>query len=216
MRSIRKLSDALISSPHIAYGLAILNISGFFIGTVFWYGDFIHVSRPPLWAYPFIPDSPLSTLLFGIALILLHRRAPNDLLSRFAIIYNVKYGTWTMLFWTIYWARTGDLNPVSLLMFATHLGMVIEGLFLFQYLNHSDLQNTAIVFGWMVLHDLIDYAPIAPGRGGYGWYPPLPLGTTLVPAMRAHAVLMTLLLSSALSAQVVWCRRKTIGAQPVT
>ena len=215
-RIIRRGSDALISVPLLAYGLAGLNIGGFFIGTVFWYGDFMRASSPPWWAYPFIPDSPLSTLLFGCALIWLHRRTPNDLLNRFAIIYNVKYGTWTMLFWALYWARTGDINPMSLLMFATHMGMAIEGLLLFQYLNHTDMRNTAIVFGWMVLHDFIDYAPIAPSRGGYGWYPPLPLGTALVPVMRAHAVIMTALVSSALFAQVVRRKGKTAGALPVT
>ncbi|MEO6062447.1 MAG: DUF1405 domain-containing protein, partial [Thermoflexales bacterium] len=121
--ALRARSDLMISMPLLAYGLAALNIGGFIIGTVFWYGDFIRANNPPLWAYPFIPDSPLSTLLFGLALIQLHRRKPNDLLNRFAIAYNIKYGTWTMLFWSLYWARTGDFNPVSVLMFATHLGM---------------------------------------------------------------------------------------------
>jgi hypothetical protein len=134
-------------------------------------------------------------------LILLHRRRPSDLLNRLAIVYNITYGTWTMLFWSLYWARTGDLNPVSLLMFATHFGMAIEGLLLFQYLDRANLRNTLIVFAWMVLHDIVDYAPVAPGRDGYGWYPPLPLGTSLVPAMMAHAVLMTWVLNGLLTIQ---------------
>ncbi|MCL4507322.1 MAG: DUF1405 domain-containing protein [Chloroflexi bacterium] len=204
---IRTWSDVTVHTPLLAYGLAGLNIAGFAIGAVFWYGDFIRASNPPLWAYPFIPDSPLSTLLFGAALILLNFRRPSDLLNRFAIVYNVKYGTWTMLYWTLYWARTGDFNPVSLLMFATHFGMAIEGLLLFQYLDRSNLRNTLVVFAWMILHDIVDYAPIAPGREGYGWYPPLPLGTSLVPVMMIYAILMTWLLSASLFIQSLVYKR---------
>jgi uncharacterized membrane protein YpjA len=200
-RIIHTCTDNIVHSPLLAYSLAGLNIAGFFIGTIFWYGDFIRASNPPLWAYPFIPDSPLSTLLFGIALILLHRRKPSDLATRLAIVYNIKFGTWTMLFWSLYWARTGDLNPVSLLMFATHFGMVIEGLLLYQYLNRANLGNTFIVIAWMILHDVVDYAPIAPDRAGYGWYPPLPLGTTLVPAMMTHSIVMTWILGGSLFIQ---------------
>lgn len=211
---IRTWSDVIVHAPLLTYSLAGLNIAGFFIGTIFWYGDFIRVSNPPLWAYPFIPDSPLSTLLFGIALILLHRRTPNDLLNRFAIVYNIKYGTWTMLFWSLYWARTGDLNPVSLLMFATHFGMAIEGLLLYQYLYRGNLRNTLIVFAWTILHDIVDYTPIAPGRDGYGWYPPLPLGTSLVPAMMAHAVVMTGLLNGSLFIQSLSRKHRAIRTAP--
>jgi uncharacterized membrane protein YpjA len=192
---VRSWSDVVIEKPLLAYGIAGINVAGFFIGTVFWYGDFIRAGSPPLWAYPFIPDSPLSTLLFGVALILLHHRRSNDLLNRFAIAYNIKFGSWTMLFWFLYWARTGDVNPVSVLMFATHFGMAAEGVLLFQYLDGKGMRNTFIVLAWFVLHDFVDYAPIAPGRDGYGWYPPLPLGTALVPAMMTHAIVMTWLLS---------------------
>ncbi|HEY3291963.1 MAG TPA: DUF1405 domain-containing protein [Anaerolineae bacterium] len=206
---IRTWSEAIIHTPLLAYGLAGLNIAGFFIGAIFWYGDFIRASNPPLWAYPFIADSPLSTLFFGFVLILLHWRKPNDLLNRFAIVYNIKYGTWTMLFWTLYWARTGDVNPVSVLMFTTHFGMAIEGLILFQYLDQTGLRNSLVVLAWMVLHDFIDYAPVAPGRDGYGWYPPLPLGTQLTPIMMVHAIVMTWLLSGSFFVQTIWHRNKT-------
>jgi uncharacterized membrane protein YpjA len=141
---------------------------------------------------------------------LLHRRRPSDLLNRFAVVYNIKFGTWTMLFWTLYWVRTGDLNPVSLLMVATHLGMAVEGTLLLQYLHHASIRNTLIVLAWMVLHDIIDYAPLAPGRDGYGWYPPLPLGTTLVPAMRIHAVFTTWALSGVLGAQCLQRRSQAM------
>ena len=201
----------MVSAPRLVYGLAGLNILGFFVGTVFWYGGFIQASKPPLWACPFIPDSPLSTLLFGLALILLHRRHSNDLLNRFAIGFNIKYGTWTMLFWALYWVRTGDLNPVSLLMFATHLGMAVEGLLLFQYLQRPNVYNSLVVFAWFFAGDIVDYTPIAPGRDGYGWYPPLPLGSALVPPMMVHAILMTWILNAVLFVQSLARGPRTLG-----
>ncbi|HEY3341239.1 MAG TPA: DUF1405 domain-containing protein [Anaerolineae bacterium] len=192
---IRAWTDTLIANTLLVYGLAGLNIAGFVAGTLFWYGDFIRASNPPLWAYPFIPDSPLSTLL-----------------NRFAIAYNIKFGAWTMLFWSLYWARTGDMNPLSVLMFTTHFGMAAEGVLLFQYLDGKGMRNTFTVMAWFALHDIVDYAPIAPGREGYGWYPPLPMGTALTPIMMAFAIVMTCALSGSLILQSQLSRRKAVEA----
>jgi hypothetical protein len=74
------------------------------------------------------------------------------------------------------------------------------------------LRDTLIVLAWFVASDIVDYAPIAPGRDGYGWYPPLPLGTELVPPMLAHAVVMTWLLNGILLARVLISRLKTSRA----
>ncbi|MCL5999380.1 MAG: DUF1405 domain-containing protein [Chloroflexi bacterium] len=203
MRWARKISDWIIREPLLAYGLAVANFIGFVIGTVFWYGDFFLTAGPPLWSFPFIPDCPLAAGVFSLALIQQHRGRSNNLLNQFAGVFNIKYGTWTMTFWLLYWTRTGDYNFVSLLMFATHLGLTIQGLLILQYLHAPNLRDTLIVFAWFVLSDIVDYAPIAPGRGGYGWYPPLPLGTQLVPPMLAHAVMMSWLLNGILLLRVM-------------
>jgi uncharacterized membrane protein YpjA len=191
MKFIRTVSDWVVREPVLAYGLAFANLIGFFIGTVFWYGDFFISFKPPLWTYPFIPDCPLAAGVFAVALIQLHRVKSNNFLNQLAAVFNIKYGTWTMTFWLLYWARTGDYDFVSVLMFVTHLGLTIQGLLIMQYLHKPSLRDTLIVLAWFVASDLVDYAPIAPGRDGYGWYPPLPLGTQLVPAMMLHAIGMT-------------------------
>ena len=208
MKFIRSVSDWVVREPVLAYGLAFANLLGFFIGTVFWYGDFFRAFQPPLWTYPFIPDCPLAAGIFAVALIQLHRAKSNNLLNQLAAIFNIKYGTWTMSFWLLYWARTGDYDFVSVLMFVTHLGLTIQGLLLMQYLHKPSLRDTLIVLAWFVTSDIVDYAPIAPGRDGYGWYPPLPLGIELVPAMLAHAVSMTWLLNGILLIRVMMRRIK--------
>jgi uncharacterized membrane protein YpjA len=213
VKVIRRLSDWVIEEPLLAYGLALANLVGFFVGTVFWYGEFFAEANPPLWAYPFIPDCPLAAGVFAIALVLLHRGKSNNLINQLAAVFNIKYGTWTMTFWLLYWARTGDYNFVSLLMFVTHLGLTVQGLLILQYLGRPSLRDTLIVFAWFVASDIVDYAPIAPGRDGYGWYPPLPLGDELVPMMMAQAIFMTWLLNGILLVRVLIYKLRTYRLQ---
>ena len=175
-----------------------LNFAALIVGTLFWYGDFLATAQVPLWAYPFIPDCPLANGIFGLALVQMLRGRRSDLLNQWAAVSCIKYGTWTMTFWGLYWSRTGDYNPLSLVMFAAHAGLTVQGIVMLHFLGTLSWRNTLLIFGWFILSDAVDYAPIAPRDGGYGWYPPLPLGTELVPAMLAQAVAMTWLLSGAL------------------
>lgn len=206
----------VVHTPLLAYGLALANIAGFLIGTVFWYGEFFVSAAPPIWAYPFIPDCPLAAGVFAVALLLLHLKRSNNLINQLAAVFNIKYGTWTMTFWALYWLRTGDYNIVSLLMFATHLGLTVQGLLILQYLHKPSLRDSLLVFAWFIASIIVDYAPIAPARDGYGWYPPLPLGTLLVPAMQAHAIFMTLALNIGLLVRVVLSRRHRMPEVQIT
>jgi uncharacterized membrane protein YpjA len=196
---IRALSDWGIRSPAVAWGAFLACAFAFVFGTAGWYGRFFGEVQAPLWAYPFIPDCPLAALLFGVAVLLMHLGRRSNLLNQLAAVFCVKYGVWTMTFWALYWAITGDVELSSLfsgpVMFVTHLGLTIMGLLLLQYVQPS-VRDSALVLAWFVLSDLVDYAPIAAGRlGGYGYYPPLPWingdPTALVPAMMVNAVVMT-------------------------
>jgi uncharacterized membrane protein YpjA len=183
----------------VAWGAFLACAFAFVFGTAGWYGRFFGEVQAPLWAYPFIPDCPLAALLFGAAVLLMHLGRRSNLLNQLAAVFCVKYGVWTMTFWALYWAITGDVELSSLfsgpVMFVTHLGLTIMGLLLLQYVQPS-VRDSALVLAWFVLSDLVDYAPIAAGRlGGYGYYPPLPWingdPTALVPAMMVNAVVMT-------------------------
>ena len=203
---IRALSDWGIRSPAVAWGAFLACAFAFVFGTAGWYGRFFGEVQAPLWAYPFIPDCPLAALLFGAAVLLMHLGRRSNLLNQLAAVFCVKYGVWTMTFWALYWAITGDVEPSSLfsgpVMFVTHFGLTIMGLLLLQYVQPS-VRDSALVLAWFVLSDLVDYAPIAAGRlGGYGYYPPLPWingdPTALVPAMMINAVVMTWLVGGGL------------------
>ncbi len=209
MRWIRAWSDQAIETPALAWSAFGACVFAFVFGTAGWYGSFFGEVNAPLWAYPFIPDCPLAALMFGVALLLMHVKRTSNSINQLAAVFCIKYGVWTMSFWALYWARTGNVELSGVfsgpVMFATHLGLTIMGLLLLQYVQPS-VRSTMLTFGWFVLSDIVDYAPIAAGRlGGYGYYPPLPWingdPAALVPAMMWNAIAMTWLLNGAL---LIW------------
>jgi uncharacterized membrane protein YpjA len=216
MKLIRSLSDWVIRTPSAAWLAFIACAFAFVIGTIGWYGSFFGEVNAPLWAYPFIPDCPLAALVFGIALILMHVGRTSNLINQAAAVFCIKYGVWTMSFWALYWARTGDVELSGIfsgpVMFATHFGLTIMGLLLLQYVQPS-IRDSLLVLAWFVISDLVDYAPIAAGRlGGYGYYPPLPWvngnPVALVPAMMWNAIVMTCLLNGLLLIRALARRSK--------
>ncbi|BCX03683.1 MAG: hypothetical protein KatS3mg053_1621 [Candidatus Roseilinea sp.] len=221
MRWIRTLSDWVICTPALAWSAFGACVFAFVFGTVGWYGSFFGEVNAPLWAYPFIPDCPLAALMFGIAFILMHLNRTSNLLNQLAAVFCIKYGVWTMSFWALYWARTGDIELSGVfsgpVMFVTHLGLTIMGLLLLQYVRPG-VRDSLLTFGWFVLSDIVDYAPIAPGRwGGYGYYPPLPWingdPVALVPAMMWNAIVMTWLPNGLLLIRALSHRHK-VAKQP--
>ncbi|MFN3705228.1 MAG: DUF1405 domain-containing protein [Thermoflexales bacterium] len=195
-------SDVLIRSRSLAWAAFAACMGAFAFGTWGWYGTFLLAVRAPWWSIPFIPDCPLAAGLFGVAVLWMHYRRRSNLLNHVAAIACVKYGTWTMLFWALYWSAGGTFELSSLfsgpVMFATHFGLTVMGMWLMRHTT-PHLPDALLATLWFVLSDVVDYAPIAPQRlGGYGYYPPLPPingnPTALVQPMLIHAVLMTLLL----------------------
>lgn len=216
MRWIREMSDWVIHTPALAWSAFGACVFAFIFGTAGWYGSFFGEVNAPLWAYPFIPDCPLATLIFGIALILMHLNRTSNLINQLAAVFCIKYGVWTMSFWALYWAGTGDIELSGVfsgpVMFVTHFGLTLMGLLLLQYVQPS-VRDSLLTFGWFVLSDIVDYAPIASSRlGGYGYYPPLPWingdPVALVPAMMWNAIVMTWLLNGLLLIRALAHRHK--------
>lgn len=212
LRLIRVWSDRVIAAPLLAWLVFAACLFAFGFGTWGWYGRFFAEVNAPWWSLPFIPDCPLAAGLFGIAVILMHYRRSSNLLNQVAAVACVKYGTWTMVFWGLYWLATGDVELTSVfsgpIMFLTHFGLTIMGLLMMQYVRPS-VRDSGLTLAWLIAGDVVDYSPLALGRlGGYGYYPPLPPvngdPAALVPPMMAHALLMTVLLGIGL---LVWAWR---------
>lgn len=220
-RSIRAWSDRVIATRSSAWLVFAACLFAFGFGTWGWYGQFFAEVNAPWWSLPFIPDCPLAAGLFGVAVLLMHYRRGSNLLNQVAAVACVKYGTWTMVFWALYWSVTGDVELSGIfsgpIMFLTHLGLTIMGLLMMQYVR-PNVRDSALTLAWLIAGDGVDYAPLASGRiGGYGYYPPLPPvngdPTALVPPMMAHALLMTVLLGIGLLVWA-WRARRQHAARP--
>jgi uncharacterized membrane protein YpjA len=213
---VRTLTDWIIRSPLLAWTAFIGCALIFVIGTIGWYGSFFADVKAPLWTYPFIPDCPLAALMLGIAILLMHLKRTSNLFNQLTAVFCIKYGVWTMSFWALYWARTGDVEMSSLfsgpVMFVTHLGLTVAGLALLLYVRPS-IRDSLITLAWFVASDIVDYAPLVPERiGGYGYYPPLPWidgdPVALTPAMMWNAIIMTWVLCGGLLVRSILARRQ--------
>lgn len=199
---LKLVADWFVATPWLLWPAVIALMAAFLVGTIGWYGDFFEAARVPLWAYPFVPDCPLAAGMAGLALALRRLGRPNRLINQLSAVFCIKYGTWTMTFWALYWAGGGPIEMTSLfsgpVMFLTHLGLTVLGLVLLLYGGRPRLGEALLVLAWFVASDFVDYAPIAPERfGGYGYYPPLPPVRgdyfALVPVMQLHAIVLTCL-----------------------
>lgn len=135
--------------------ILIINIGGSIYG-YYWYRS--QLLSTPLRYWIFVPDSPLSTTLFALALFFfLLRRKELPLLSYLAVITVIKYGLWAVFVNTHYWLISGQLQGIEIMLWLSHLGMAMEGMIYLRFFS-PDFGEWGIVSFWMILNDYVDYA----------------------------------------------------------
>jgi uncharacterized membrane protein YpjA len=177
---LRRLFRAAVALPErraAFWVLALINLGGFGFG-IWWYWG--QIAATPWWLLPLVPDSPLSTLLFGVLLLFLlqGRRAP--VLAGLAYVNMVKYGLWTPFIiggGVVLWGRVA-FDDVHLTL--SHLGMAIEALVYARYFPVPWPYLLAGA-GWNLVNDCADYFG--------GLYPLLPHPALTSPARTAAFVL---------------------------
>ncbi len=161
--------------------VAAVNIAGFAFG-LWYYAPQLARANPAFWV--FILDSPLSVLFAALAFALALRGVRNSLLNFLAGASCFKYGFWT-LFVLLYF-REFFFSPENAVlyaaMFATHFGMVVQGLF-FAGLN-KPTAALGVVGAWLFANDFFDYV----------------LGTRAVLPDVPEKIFITALFSTALTA----------------
>jgi uncharacterized membrane protein YpjA len=159
---LARLIRTLYDIPVIEWGLVAINLLGFVIGTLYWYGPQMAVISPALW--PWLVDSPLSVLGFALALPLIRRRQTplTEWLATWAVVSNIKYGLWTVVFWLLWWWGPGSFTIESVTMTFTHAAMMVMGASLLLYYRPKVWQVITVT-AWFALNDYLDYwAGIAP------------------------------------------------------
>ena len=133
--------------------LIVINFLGSIYG-YYWYAGQLAES-PPRYIL-FVPDSPLSTTLFTLMLILILVNKRNSLLEMLACAGVIKYGIWAAVINIHYGLTFSYFDIVNFGLTAGHLGMAAEGIV---FLRHVRINNAliGITLGWMVLNDFMDY-----------------------------------------------------------
>ena len=155
-----------MNPTRLAYLLIAANILGFFYG-VYYYGDQLAQTTPALWLL--VIDCPLQALLFAIVLFLAVSGRGSGFLTALTAAGSLKYGIWTMfviLFYGDYFLA-GTLALGYSLIFVSHFGQFLEGLFLSGIKKVSAGATMAILLLYL-LNDYSDYAggthPLIPER----------------------------------------------------
>lgn len=189
IRILRNMLDFILGNALVFWACMIGNLLGAVIGGVFWYGGQLLAS--PIWAYPFIPDCPLAALVATIALIAMRYGRRWPFFNALVGFGCMKYGLWTLAFWSQHWAGGGAPEPVSVGLFITHMGLFAEGALIALNALPLSLPKRLAVVGWYVLSIYVDY--------GLGFHPPL---TPFVPVAYVFWVAtgLTIILGAALLA----------------
>ncbi|MFW5896123.1 MAG: DUF1405 domain-containing protein [archaeon] len=149
----------------LAWPIAAVNLLGTLFG--FWYyaGRPLEVDPPliegqlgvaPLSAWPFIPDSPVATLLIGLSLIAWRLDVRANWLHVLAFFGTIKLGFWTPFVQVFLNGPDGIATWLYLFLIVSHLAMVLEAFLIYRYANFT-LPAIGLAVGWFGLNDLVDY-----------------------------------------------------------
>ncbi|WP_018133267.1 DUF1405 domain-containing protein [Effusibacillus pohliae] len=153
------------------------------LGTVYgyyWYRNQLLNTPPLLW--PFVPDSPTSSLFFTIVILLWLFRRSSPVLEMMAVMTSFKYGVWCVAVLLLYGVADRFIAPANIMLILLHAGMAVEVLlyrFAYRFRPHHVWWGAA----WLLLNDLFDY--------GFGVHPYLE-DDRFVPEIAVFTVLLSL------------------------
>lgn len=164
----------------LLWPIILINMAGSVYG-FYWYRA--QLAETPRYLWPVVPDSPLSTTLFALGLLLALAGRRPGLLVAVACATTIKYGLWAVGVITHYWALGGQVALTEVMLWLSHLGMALEG---YVFLRKTPLPARAVTGAllWMVFNDYMDYFRglhpylFAPGQEVFAFW--LAAGLTLL------------------------------------
>lgn len=186
-RAVNLLGHIPYSRPIVTF-LSVANLLGSLYGFT-WYRS--QLAGTPLYLWPLVPDSPLSTLLFSLTLLglLLGRR--NRWLEGIAYVGITKYGAWSVMVIGHYWLTRGFGTFEMIHLSVSHTIMAAQGLF-FAFHYYPGRKYMAAGVALAVINDVVDY--------GLGHHPTLFDAGQLAWA-RGSAIALTVVVSALLLAR---------------
>lgn len=184
LETLRALSERImVRNRLIFWALIVINVASFFIGTVYWYGRQLGIVPPIFWL--FVPDCPLTVLVFAIALWGVRAGKRWPLLNVIVGFAGIKYAIWVVVVWASFWRLGGPFTIESVTMTLTHIGMGAECVALLT-LTRWERQHALLAAAFFFLSDFVDY-----GLGYHPYYP------QIIPhwLIQNHSVVVTALLA---------------------
>lgn len=139
--------------PRFAIPLVFINLLGAGYG-YYWYHEQLAATSFSLWL--FVSDSPLSSTLFALALLLRGNSPLRQLFQLIAFTSVIKYGLWAIAIITHYWALYGNVGYIEIMLWVSHLGMAAEGIIFLKTLQFERV-IVYITGIWMLVNDIMDY-----------------------------------------------------------
>ncbi len=179
-----------------AWLIVAINLVGTAFG--FWYysGQFARTA-PVMW--PWVPDSPLATLLIALALGAWKLGYELPWLTALAFFGNIILGLWTpytlLVFAETYTAQTHPL--MYQFLFWSHLGMVVQA-FVLHRITDFPVRGVAVALAWYTSNVIVDYFVPIVGEPHHTAIPvprdePMFLGADALGLVAAGEVTFTLL-----------------------
>lgn len=146
------LRTTLDSRPFLWF-LFIANLLGSIYGFI-WYGDQL-ADTPWQWNF-FVPDSPTSSSLFTLVVLLWLLGKHSPVLEMLSMVTNIKYGIWACGVIVTYWIADKEVHPANLMLLASHGAMAFEVL-LYNYRYRFTWSVLWIGAVWLLFNDFVDY-----------------------------------------------------------
>jgi uncharacterized membrane protein YpjA len=163
-----------------------LNLGGTAFGFWFYRHQF---AETPLMMWPFVPDSPVATLLAAAAFALWALGRANEYVTVLAFFGNLIFGLWTpwvlMVFAETSIADSGLAMHTFLVV--SHLGMVVQALVLHR-ISEFRLPAVAVATAWYTLNLGTDYFFPVVGPEFPGGFLPVKPHHTWIPVPRDAVV----------------------------
>lgn len=151
---MRRLLQPFLENKLFIYGLLVINFFGTAYGFYWYSGQFVET---PLYFWPFVPNSPLSSLWFFFVLLLILKKRRAPFLEGLAYVGLIKHGLWTVVIVSAY-GLSGLLYAENYLLWFGHAGMALQAVLFWYYFGLPLLYTqAAAISGWYLFNDYLDY-----------------------------------------------------------
>ena len=133
--------------------VVVVNLLGTAFGFWFYIPQFM---RTPELMWPFVPDSPVATLLAALAFASWKLGRPNQVLIALAFFGNVILGAWTPYVLVVFAGEWGYHPAMWSFLFVSHLAMVVQA-FVLHRIGDFPVWAVAVATVWYGIDFVVDF-----------------------------------------------------------